>query len=316
MGIQARDTDVHKRLVSVEQELRGPFLDVVFVINNPLTSPILSLNYIGPNYTVYGKALQQRNFYETKEEFYTNAKLTTYIDGIEQTKGDNNAIKWISPTSIQINGYLAPTQKVMIKYSPLGRTKYTPNGPTEFFYIDEPVSLPTNAPISTGLKSIAIGDGAQARVDNTINLSGTIVTKNVSATGNIYDTAVMQGAGAMVTVTTPLINLATPNTTLVTFPNNSRFWIHSINIAVARFSMTSLTTVPQVSVGITGNPTLLSPVFSADNLTTNHTRETIVRAYQQGLTNLLFTVNTAGTGVSITNYNARVTYTGFLVETE
>lgn len=316
MGIQARDTDVHKRLVSVEQELRGPFLDIVFVINNPLTSPILSLNYVGPDYTVYGKAIQQRNFYETKEEFYTNAKLTAYIDGIEQTKGDYNAIKWVSPTSIQINGSLHPTQKVMIKYSPLGRTKYTPSGPTEFFYIDEPNSLPTNAPLSSGSRSIAIGDGAQSRVDNTINLSGTIITKNVSATGNIYDTATLHGSGAMVTVTTPLINLAIPNTMLVNFPNNSRFWLHSINIAVSRFSMTSLTTVPQISIGVTGNPTLLSPVFSADNLTTIHTRETIVRNYHQGLTNLLFTVNTPGTGVSITNYDARVTYTGFLVETE
>jgi hypothetical protein len=316
MGIQARDTDIHNRLVSVEQELRGPFLDVVFLINNPLTNPILTLTYTGPDYTVYGKALQQRNFYETKEEFYSNAKLTAYIDGIEQTKGDNNAIKWVSPTSIQINGSLSAGQKVMIKYSPLGRTKYSPTGPTEFFYIDEPNSLPTNAPSSIGLRSLAIGDGAQSRVDNTINLSGTIITKNVSASGNIYSSAILHGAGAMVTVTTPLINLAIPNTTLVTFPNNTRFWLHSVSISVARFNMTSLTATPHVSIGTSGNPTLISPVFQASNLTANHTREIVVRNYQQGLSNLLFTVNTPGTGVTITNYDARVTYTGHLVEIE
>lgn len=315
MGIQAKNTDVNKRLIEVEKELKGPFLDVFFLINQPLTNPILSLNYIGPDYEVIGKALEIRNFYETAEDFYTIAKLTIYIDGIEQTKGDNSAIKWISPTQIQVNGNLYPTQKVMVKYSPLGRTKANQSGITEFFYIDEPVSLPANSPLSTGGQSLAIGDGAQSRVDKTINLSGAIITKNITASGNVFDNAVLHGSGAIVTVTSPLLNLLTTGTNLISIPNNSRFWVNTVSIVLVRYNLTSLTSVANISIGTTGQPTLIANALDMDNLTATHERETITHTCRTGLDNLLFTVNTAAVGVG-TTYTARVSYSGFLMESE
>ncbi len=315
MGIQNKNTDINARLARVERELLGPFLDVTFVINTQMNQPILSLNYTGPDYEVFGKALEIRNFYETAEEFYTNAKLLVFIDGIEQSKGDNLAIKWISPTELQINGNVYAGYKVHVKYSPLGRTKSHIPGPTEFFYIDEPASLPSNPPESVGIQSLAIGDGAQARTSQSINISGLITTKSMGAPGNIFVSPQLQGAGAIVTVTTPLINLMATGTTTITIPSESLFWVNSVSIVLIKYNLTVLTSQANISIGTSSNPTLIFGPANTTALTALHERQTIVNHLSTGLQNLQFTINTAAIGTG-TQYLARVSYSGFVMEKE
>lgn len=128
MGLNKTD-NLQSRVSKIEKLVLGPYLDVNIKIVNPIPAETaIDIQTPSPDYTVTAPAPGFRNLMDTADEFYRNAKLQIYLDGIPQGKGVTRSVEWVSPTSIKFHGPLYPDQSIKIWFTPLSEDIYLYGG--------------------------------------------------------------------------------------------------------------------------------------------------------------------------------------------
>lgn len=199
-------SDMLKRLLNLEKMVYGPYLDVVFSIENNLAADtILDVQTPGSGYTVAAPGPGFRNFMDTKNEFNRNAKLQVFLDGIPQTK--DHAFVWVSPTQIKCTGPLYRGQKVKLWYTPLSEDIHiTGVGPSAYEIAIQ------NGFVGTEQQWLdSLGSGIEL-LDEGISLgSNTINTINI--TGGNFEATLDSPTEATIAITVPPIPFAITNFT-------------------------------------------------------------------------------------------------------
>lgn len=170
-------SDMLKRLLNLEKMVYGPYLDVVFTIDDNLPAEtILDVQTPGAGYTLTAPAPGFRNFMDTKNEFNRNAKLQVFLDGIPQTK--DKAFIWVSPTQIKCTGPLYRGQKVKLWYTPLSEDIHiTGVGPSAYEIAVQNGFVGTEQQwldsLGSGIELLDEGISLGSSTINTINITGT-----------------------------------------------------------------------------------------------------------------------------------------------
>lgn len=117
--------NLQNRVSKLEKLVEGPYLDVLIKINNPIpANTVIDIQSTNPDYTVTTPAPGFKNLMDTADEFYRNAKLQIYLDGVPQGKGVTRAVEWVSSTSIKFHGPLFPDMEIKIWFTPLSEDIY------------------------------------------------------------------------------------------------------------------------------------------------------------------------------------------------
>ncbi len=170
---------------------------------------------------------------------------------------------------------------------------------------------------STALKSNALGYQANARIGETTQINGAIITRKDS--GEPLADYFFNFAGAVITLTTPEVSLTAVADTTITIPSGCRFYPDEVDLIVTTVDG-SITTQPTIRAGITG--TLAQ--YLAAVITTNIGTGTPLYARERKptlLTNVGCTTITTGiTSGAVLNtatvYKGRFVIKGTLLETE
>lgn len=128
MGLNKTD-NLQSRVAKLERLVFGPYLDVLIEIVNPIAANTpIDIQTVSPDYTVETPAPGFRNLMDTADEFYRNAKLQIYLDGLPQGKGVTRAVEWVSATAIKFHGPLYPGMSIKIWFTPLSEDLYLYGG--------------------------------------------------------------------------------------------------------------------------------------------------------------------------------------------
>ena len=163
----------------------------------------------------------------------------------------------------------------------------------------------------------ALGSAARVRLAATTNISGPLVTRRGTLEedelpdGGAYS-ALQHGAGALVTIASPTLDLTAAASTSVALPARSRFFVHEIQVLCT--AATSVTAQPTVRAGTAGSPAAHLSATATTQLTAAGNRERYhPAAWETGVTDLQASVTVAANATALLG---RFIWLGILVEDE
>ncbi len=156
-------------------------------------------------------------------------------------------------------------------------------------------------------KSIAIGFDAQANINNTVQIQGTLITRAHSSPGE----ELLFGSSAIVTITTAEIDLKTVADTTITIPTGCRFYPDGVDLIITEVGGT-FTGQPTIRSGITGTLDKLLAAIPTVGLAAIYDRQCFTVASRNGESTVTAGVTSAATGNS--TIKGRFVFKGILIE--
>ncbi len=179
---------------------------------------------------------------------------------------------------------------------------------------------------SIGYYAHALAEGAQslgytarARLSNTTVISGVLISRRSTLTQDAHEDPdatgflpLVHGAGALVTITSAVIDLKTLAQLDVTLPAGSLFYIRDFTLEVT--NGVAVATQPTVQAGTAAAPTTHLPATATTGLTAKGASCRYFPAnWNTGVTTLQAKITVAATGTTL---QGRCTWCGYLIEDE